>query len=253
MKYFKAYDLPLRILHWSFATLFVSSFVIGKFVDDDSVLYSYHMLSGILMGIIIFFRIVWGLLGSKTSRLKELPLSPAKLKNYFTTLFSSNSPQYLGHNPASSYAMIIMFLITFALLVTGLAMGITGQEGPFEDIHELLAHGFLLVVIFHIGGGIFHQSRHKDGMILSMFTGKKKSLAVEDELKSNHSAVALVLIFLIGLSGFSLIKSFNPTTRYLTLMGTSVYLGEPDEEESHSGYERNEENEEYDEHDEEDD
>ena len=40
----KAYDLPLRIFHWVFAALFMSSFTIGKFLDDDSAIYAYHAL-----------------------------------------------------------------------------------------------------------------------------------------------------------------------------------------------------------------
>lgn len=231
MKNLNAYDLPLRIFHWSFAFLFVVSFSIGKFVDDESLLYSYHMLSGILMGVLLVMRVFWGLLGSSTARFSSLPLSPPKLTGYFSSLLSSQTQSYLGHNPASSYAMVIMFMMTIGLLGTGLAMGITGREDPFEDIHELFAHGFLVIVVLHIAGVVFHQMRHRDGMILSMITGKKKSLAVEDEIKSNRPVMALIFVGIIILSGFILLRNFDSNTRYLSLMGTKVFLGEPEEEE----------------------
>ena len=48
------YDLPTRIFHWLFAGLFLVSFTLAKTVDDESVLFSYHMLSGLLLGDLLF-------------------------------------------------------------------------------------------------------------------------------------------------------------------------------------------------------
>lgn len=229
MKKLMAYDLPLRIFHWSFALLFTTSFCIGKFVDDDSLLYSYHMLSGLMMAILVSFRITWGIIGSKHSRFSSMPLAPRKLLHYLSSLFTSTSHKYLGHNPASSYAMLLMFLLTFSLLASGLGMVVTGNEDPFEDLHELFAHGFLVVVILHIIGVLLHHFRHKDGMISSMLNGRKRSLAEEDEIKSAHPLVAGLFVIIIGFSSFSLFVSFDKKTRYLSLMGTKIFLGEPEE------------------------
>ena len=68
MKKSLAYDLPLRIFHWLFALLFVTAFVMGKTVDDDSSLFSYHMMAGLSTGFILTLRIVWGFIGTVYSR-----------------------------------------------------------------------------------------------------------------------------------------------------------------------------------------
>jgi cytochrome b len=69
-----------------------------------------------------------------------------------------------------------MFLLTFALVGTGLLMVNDFGKEFFEEVHELFAFGFLLTVIAHIAGVMFHQFRHQDGMILSMFNGKKEAV-----------------------------------------------------------------------------
>ena len=58
MENVKAYDLPVRIFHWVFALLFVLYFSIGSLIEDDSTIFAYHMLSGILMVTIVLLRIV---------------------------------------------------------------------------------------------------------------------------------------------------------------------------------------------------
>lgn len=63
MKQTLIYDIPTRIFHWLFVALFLFSFLIAKNVDDESVLFSYHMISGILLTGIVLLRAFWGLMG----------------------------------------------------------------------------------------------------------------------------------------------------------------------------------------------
>lgn len=49
MKRELVYDLPTRIFHWMFAVLFLTAFVITKTVDDESAVFSYHMLAGLVL------------------------------------------------------------------------------------------------------------------------------------------------------------------------------------------------------------
>lgn len=74
-----AYDLPTRIFHWCFALLFVFSFFIAKVIDDDSALYAYHMLSGILMSLLVILRVFWGFVGTRYARFSSFMLHPKDL------------------------------------------------------------------------------------------------------------------------------------------------------------------------------
>ncbi|MGI4991991.1 cytochrome b/b6 domain-containing protein [Halobacteriovorax sp. GFR7] len=222
----KAYDLPIRIFHWTFALLFVMSFSIAKLIDDDSALYAYHMISGILMVFLVVLRIVWGFVGSKTSKFTSFKLRPSELIEYLKSVVSSKSKRYLGHNPASSYAAVLMMVSTLGIGLSGLLMTLGISKHFFEEIHELLANGFLIIVLFHIAGVLLHQFKHNDGMIYSMLNGKKAKVDVESEIKSNHIIVALVFVMLLSAMGSYLLKSFDRDTGKLNAFGTQLQLGE---------------------------
>lgn len=222
----KAYDLPIRIFHWVFAILFLISFSIAKFIDDDSMLYAYHMLSGILMVSLVILRVIWGLVGSKTSRFSSYKLRPTELFEYLNSILTTRSKRYLGHNPASSYAAILMLLLTVGIGLSGLMMSLRINKHFFEEVHELMANGLLIVVIFHIAGVIFHQARHADGMIFSMVNGKKNKIDGENEIKSNHPIAAVILILFILCMSSYLFINFDNNSGKLATFGTQLQLGE---------------------------
>lgn len=227
----KAYDLPVRIFHWVFALLFVTSFLIAKLIDDESSLYAYHMLSGILMVSIVLLRILWGIWGSKTARFGSFKLKPSELIAYFVSVHKNNVTRYLGHNPASSYAAILMMLFAFGLGTTGLLMSLKINKHFFKEVHELIANGFLIVVLLHISGVILHQVRNKDGMILSMVNGKKAKTNSESDIESNHVFVGVFLVGFIVAMGSFLLTHFERDTGKLSAFGLHLQLGENEHEE----------------------
>lgn len=236
MKYVKAYDLPLRLFHWIFAALFVSSFFIANVIDDDSALFAYHMLSGILMACLVILRIFWGFLGSKTSRFSSFQLSPKGLINYFRELFLSTTKRHLGHNPASSYAGLVMMILVFTLVGSGLMMINGINKHFFEEAHELFANGFLVLVIAHIAGVFFHQLKHRDSLAMSMLHGKKQELTGKAGISSEHKLVAIAFIVtFLGLASFVL-KNYDSTTGAWSGLGLELQLNE-----EHSEHERHSE------------
>ena len=227
----KAYDLQVRIFHWAFALLFVISFSIAKLIDDDSTLYSYHMLSGIIMVSIVILRVVWGFVGSKTSKFNTFKLRPSEFITYMKLVISTKSKRYLGHNPASSYAAIFMMIFTLGIGFSGLMMSLRINKHFFEEIHELLVNGFIIIVLIHIAGVLLHQLKHNDGMIFCMFNGKKTKIDGEIDIKSNHPLVAFAFVlFLIGMGSY-LLKNFDRNTGKLNAFGSQLQLGENEHDE----------------------
>ncbi|GAB4420963.1 MAG: hypothetical protein OHK0056_31650 [Bacteriovoracaceae bacterium] len=243
MQKVKTYDLPLRIFHWLFAILFVTSFVIAKFIDDESALYAYHMISGMLMMILVIMRIVWSFLGEKTSKFGSYKLKIQDLIQYLKSVLSGHSKRYLGHNPASSYAAVLMFVFTTLLVTTGFFMIFRINKHFFEEVHELLAHAFLIIVILHIGGVWIHQLFHQDGMIFAMFSGRKNAVENEAAISSFRTRPAIVFLSIFSLSAIYLNTNFNARTGVLSIMGKDLQLGEVEgnemdhEKEWHNGFE----------------
>jgi cytochrome b len=229
MKSVFIYDLPTRIFHWSFAGLFLTSFFIGKTIDDEELLFSYHMLSGMVLTFIILLRVIWGIWGSEHAKFQNFDLNPLNLKNYFLGLIANSRERWAGHNPASSWAALIMMGLGLSLGATGFFM-VTGWKEQLEDFHEVAAHVFMIIVVIHIMGIIIHTIRHKDWIGLSMVTGNKILPSETSGITKSHFAVSIVFLGLaVGFASY-LNANFDVTKRTLNLFGQTLELGSLEED-----------------------
>lgn len=219
------YDIPTRLFHWLFAGLFIAAFLIAKTVDDESPVFSYHMLAGLLLAFTVLLRIVWGFIGSKHSRFASFALHPKDLVTYFTGILSGDKRKWAGHNPASSWATLVMLTLSLGLGITGYLMA-SGQKETFEDVHELLANGFLVVVLMHIAGIVLHALRHRDGIALTMIDGAKSDSPETETISNSRPAIALLFVGLVATFGIHLAKNFDSKKRDLNFFGTILQLGE---------------------------
>jgi cytochrome b len=219
------YDFPMRLFHWIFAGLFVTAFLIAKSIDDDSTIYSYHMLAGLLLGAVVLLRIFWGLVGSRYSRFSSFALHPRELVSYFLGLLNKENYRWVGHNPASSWGTLMMLVLGLSLACTGYLMSI-GYEEVFEDIHEVLANGFLIVVVLHVFGVLLHSFRHRDGLAWSMVNGAKDAVPEGAAVASSRPWSGIMFLILVFVVGFYLVTQFDSQTRSLNLFGQSLQLGE---------------------------
>ncbi|MCC6221438.1 MAG: cytochrome b/b6 domain-containing protein [Deltaproteobacteria bacterium] len=234
MKQKFVYDLPMRVFHWLFALLFVAAFAIGKTVDDDSLVFSYHMLGGIVLCFLVVLRVLWGIFGTKYSRFSGFALQPNELALYLKGVVAGEKRKWLGHNPASSWAAIAMMAFALGLGITGYLMT-TGQcSEDLEEVHELLANGFFIIVLFHLAGVAIHTLRHKDAIWKSMFTGWKSDIPEESTPVRSHSVIGI--LFLLTTLWFStyLAQNFDSSTASLSIFGSKFHLGEAEENENKS-------------------
>lgn len=225
MEKFKVYDLPTRVFHWLFVSLFLGAFIIAKAIDDDSPIYSFHMLMGLVLALVVCLRIVWGFIGSRYARFSSFALKPSALIQYFKQLINGGTSRTPGHNPASSWVAIIMMALALGLAVTGYLMS-TGSKETFEDVHELMATLFFTIAIAHVAGVILHSIRHKDWIALSMVSGKKLAVEGHTGIERSHRRVALFYLAIVGAFVFQLSRNYNSTTQTLDLFGNTLQLGE---------------------------
>lgn len=224
------YDSVMRIFHWSFALFFLTAFVIAKTIESDSPTYPYHMLAGLMLVVATLLRITWGFGGSKYSRFKSFPLHPRHLFQYFTAILTGKRQVWAGHNPASSWAGITMMVLASGLGLTGILMANDFNKESIEDIHELFANAFILVVIAHIAGLAFHMFRHQDGLALSMIDGKKSALTQSDAIRNGHFLSGLAYVALLVGFAIYLNKQYDSQKQTLNLFGTTLVLGENESE-----------------------
>lgn len=221
------YDLPTRLFHWLFAGLFLTAFVIAKTVDDESSAFSYHMLAGLLLTSTVGLRLMWGFVGSRSSRFTSFALHPKDLVTYFGGILSGEKRKWAGHNPASSWATLAMLALALALGGTGYLMA-TGQREAFEDVHELLANGFLIVVLMHIAGVVLHALRHRDGIAMAMIDGAKSDVPQGETISNSRPVIALLFAAFVLMFSLQLARNFDAQKRTLNFFGTTLQLGEND-------------------------
>jgi len=180
------WSLATRIFHILFIVLTLLVYISSEF---DKLL-EYHVIFAYSMGLLVLGRIAWGFMDIEYSKFKDFNLKIKDLKDYmFSVLF--NKKEYIGHNPASSWAIISMFALVLISVVTG-SLTFGTQEGMgifsylnttffkemelFEELHEFFSQLFFIIVIIHIIGVILDRYLHKTKNIESMIYGYKNSI-----------------------------------------------------------------------------
>lgn len=217
------WDLPTRLFHWLLAVTFTVSLGVGLFVSDENPLFAVHGLLGLVIGLMVFFRIFWGLLGSKYARFSSFLFSPLELYSYIRAALGGKTTRYAGHNPGSGYAVFVMLFLLAGLVATGLLC----QWEFFEEVHGFFAYAMLVVVSAHLAGIIVHTAKHKDNITFSMVSGYKDGDANEGipTARPLAGAVFLMLTFYWTVSVFSNLDQQSRQTT-LPFIGTTIQLVE---------------------------
>lgn len=205
----KSYIWPLfnRLSHILLGVFFTICYILADFDE----LLPYHVSFGLALGVVFIFRIFWGYIGPKHSKFKDFRFNKNELIEYMLHPFSKTK-EYVGHNPASSFAIVAMMVLAFLSIISGLfAYGIEENHGVlsflhtqyfkkmdiFKDIHELFSNLFLAVIIVHIVGSLVDKFIKKSDAIDSMISGYK--LTKENEtIKTNIVQKVLGIVFILA-------------------------------------------------------
>src|ERR1700748_1747526 len=83
------WDVPTRIFHWTVVVL-----VAVSWFSADQGFMRVHLWSGLTLLALLLFRILWGVLGSTTSRFRDFLHPPRKVMAY---LRARDDALYAGH------------------------------------------------------------------------------------------------------------------------------------------------------------
>lgn len=222
------YDFPTRLFHWCFSGIFVGAFLIAKTIDSESPIYPYHMMMGLTLGFLVTLRLIWGVVGTQHAKFSDFVLGPTQLLQYFGGILKGEKKHWAGHNPASSWAALIMMGSAFGSAVTGYLMTSGDAKENFEEIHEIFANTFMVVALLHVAGIILHSMRYKEMLGLSMIDGKKAEVSARDGIHSEHRMIGALLIGMIAAFGINLYRNYDSKSGMLNFFGTHLTLGESD-------------------------
>lgn len=169
----KVWDLPLRVFHWALAASFIGAYALA----DSERLRNVHVMLGYTVLGLLVFRLAWGFVGTQHARFRSFAFSPLAAARHLRDELAGRAKRYVGHNPAGSWAI-------YGLLLLGAATGISGYltfnevgGDAFEEIHEVLANAWLLLVALHVLAVVATSLAHRENLVRAMITGRKHGAA----------------------------------------------------------------------------
>jgi cytochrome b len=167
----QVWDPFVRVFHW----IMVVGFVVNYFELVREGKLGHQVIGYVVLGLVAA-RILWGFIGPRHARFREFVVHPIAALRHLRDSLGHRDQRHIGHNPAGG-AMVV------ALLATTILVGVTGWLNTtdwffgsdfMEELHELLANLMLALAGLHILGVIHASWRHRENLVKSMVTGRKR-------------------------------------------------------------------------------
>jgi cytochrome b len=231
------WGIPTRLFHWMLVISLVGAYI----AEEDFI--TLHVAFGYSAGILVIFRLIWGLVGPKYSHFSDFPVGIKSLTGYLKGLGKAGHV-YAGHNPFASLVMLGIIFVTIMVAFSGMmTLSQEAGQGPFKsltlpagvefkDIHEIWVQILIGLAILHLLGLIADLIMHKSsGVLKSMFTGYKSGVEAEDTKMNGFQKLFSAVWIIAPLIAF-----------YTTFTGPPVQLKDEDKESgSNEKYQDNEE------------
>lgn len=207
------WPLCTRIIHWIIATSFFLSFL----TSFNHTWFQWHLAFGFIFGIVLLFRLIWGIVGPNYATFKTFTLNFKELQNYFVEKVQNRWRKiHAGHNAASSWFTLIVLGLGSWIVLSGLLLqGTQEASGIFSGlnrhyfywssslliVHKILSYLLFIWAIIHITGVLIEQFYHKTQMLFAMITGYKKAEGKDAEVSIvrhlfAYSAIVLSIVTL---------------------------------------------------------
>ena len=209
----RVWDLPLRFFHWLLVLAVVLAFLSS---EEDSPLNQWHIVAGWVAGILIAFRIVWGLVGGEHSRFVDF-VRPSRIGEHIKSLFGARAEPTVGHNPLGGLSVIILLALTGLTVATG-AFG--GE--PAEDLHKVIAWTLLAFVGIHVAAVLLMSLFQRENLVTAMITGKKALARHDGAIDARRpSAVGVEIAIIVVAATIYGVLQYDPQA--FTLRGAEAF------------------------------
>lgn len=178
----RLWDAPVRLFHWSFATLVVFSWTTGRLGGSWM---EWHLRSGFAILALLIFRLAWGVVGSHTARFRYFLRGPAAAFDYLREAASRRVAPSAGHNPAGGWMVVAMLAVVALQAVTGLfADDEVATQGPLSAqvpdsvvrwmnrVHGWNEWGILVLVVLHVAAIAWYALRLRVDLVGPMIHGR---------------------------------------------------------------------------------
>ncbi|MGA7749805.1 MAG: cytochrome b/b6 domain-containing protein [Gallionella sp.] len=195
------WDMPTRAFHWlqvlSFGTAYLTAF--------SERLRNYHVALGyILLGLLVF-RLLWGFIGTRYARFSSFLFNPKEIVTYLLTMVKGRPVHYLGHNPAGSVSVWLLFALGLFICVTGVMALQDDASDLVVDLHGIATDVMLGVILLHLIGVLISSILHRENLVRSMFTGYK-SAESDESIQRSYNWLGVLMVIAVVVFWFAYVK-----------------------------------------------
>jgi cytochrome b len=198
----RIWDLPTRLFHWLLVMAVIGSFVSVKLGGNAMI---WHGRFGYIVLALIFFRLIWGFVGTHHARFAQFIKSPKAILAYL-----KNPAETPGHSPLGAISVVVLIALFLAQALAGLfASDDIAFDGPLvryvastwvellTSFHRLNEWVLLTLVGIHLGAILYYKYAKRINLISAMITGDKEwsdtAPLVQDDSKVRLKAMAILI------------------------------------------------------------
>lgn len=206
----KVWDIFVRLSHWLVVLLVIFAWLSANFGDAE---FKWHSLNGYALFVLVLSRVIWAVIGSTTARFSYFLKSPLQAIYYLRDLIGDKASDYISHNPAGGWMVVLLWLILLSQAITGMfSSDDILAEGPFAYTisaklvslmtgwHHLIFDVLMIFAVLHVIAVMYHQIIKQEKLIQAMFNGKKTNYATDNSQRALMFTplywVVLILCFL---------------------------------------------------------
>ncbi len=205
----KVWDVPTRLFHWTMVPVFAGLWFTAEQGGDWM---EWHLRLGMLMLVLVLFRVLWGLCGSQTARFGNFLAGPARIRAYLAGQLPVTAQP--GHNPLGGWMVLALLLALLLQAGMGLFAADVNSylyDGPLKVLidgelaeqvtgwHKDWFDVLLLLAALHVLAVAFYKVGRNTDLVRPMLSGMKALPGEVAPLRFASPWRALVLLLLVAL------------------------------------------------------
>lgn len=208
----RVWDLPTRLFHWLLVVCIVGSVVSAKIGGNAM---EWHLRFGLMVLILLAFRLLWGFIGGRWSRFASFVYAPATLLRHLRGQGRRDEWLEVGHSPTGALSVFALLGLLGLQVASGLVaddeISTTGPlikfvSGATSSLatawHKNWGQWLIYTLVaLHIGAILFYLLVRRNNLIGAMLRGDK---VLSDGVPASRDTALtrlLALVLLLACAG----------------------------------------------------
>jgi cytochrome b len=200
------WDLPVRVTHWALVVA-----VAGCWATHYAGIewFAWHRRFGYAVLVLVGFRILWGLVGTRHARFANFLRGPRATLAYLR----GRTEAPVGHNPLGALSVLALLALLLLQASTGLfANDEIMNMGPFygwiapllsnriTTLHRASSDWLLLLIGMHVLAVAWYACARNEPLVRAMVTGRKPAAVVPEAESIGASRTPLAIAIVAALT-----------------------------------------------------